>query len=862
MQKRHGVRRFFVTFSLFLIIISLSHPALAATSFLDVTDAHWAARYISRMNAMGIVGGYTDGTFRPDQAVTELEAVLMAIRCMGGNASSAATVPFVVPDWARQDVARALDLGLLKSYEDFYPEAAATRAWVTRLLVRMIGKEEEAINSYELPAFTDSYLIPSWATGYVQVAQASKLVSGYPDNTFRPDAAVTRAEMATFLGRAQDMLPDSGGLIKGRVLEVSLNQLTISTSDGKTRTFQVTYDLPAYDESGPISLLALQRLDKVSLVTDGDRVKYLEKLPAEPVGAVVNGSIRKVYQEMRALVVEVAGGEYRTFYLPADGDIPVSGAGGGGVAALQPGDEVEIILDAANYVTSITVISRQQRDINEGIVYDLDPDAKLITLQADSGSLVSYRLADEVNVVMEGQRFPAVKDIHQGDRVRLTVENYAVTTIEVLEVYSLLDVTGTVITVAPADGVLTLQVEGQPRAFWVADDARAVLAEVVSGDQVQARVEKGVITGLEIKGRRIEDRFTGTVVGIDTGNRILTLMDEKNTLQAYKVKDNARIVIDGEDGTLSAVKKDMQATIRLLDQEIIFLEVDNSRAGTVVSLDDTGLLLVLQDEAGQRETYVLAKNVDVESRDDRDELDEIRRGDFVEITLDGDTVTDIKLRTELILRVEDIREYWDRIDAEDEDGDTYKLYIRDGVELVVPGVDYPDVEDVREGDTVRATYMGEDLKKVEVLQPQRGKVTAVNTYTRTVALTCFDGTTATLEFREGSEVIAGSKKYDSLSRLAVGDRVEVVENVKGGYTFKVMQEVAGTLVADVDVYLLHEDGLTLQPASSPWRQESYDVAEYVYVHEAGSSVSASNLKKGRQVQVYLLDDVVYEIEVL
>ncbi|MDN5344614.1 MAG: hypothetical protein PWQ18_725 [Clostridia bacterium] len=870
MSKRHRAKYIFMTLGLLLALISSCGTALAATGFKDVTDGHWAVRYISRMNALKIVGGYPDGAFRPDQAVTELEAVIMAVRCQGGGAGYTATVPFTVPKWAEQDVARAVGLGLLKSSDEFYPEAAATRAWVTRLLVRMIGKEGEASNNLDRPTFTDSYLIPAWATGYVQVAQASKLVGGYPDNTFRPDAAVTRAEMAAFLGRVQDRAPEATPLINGRVVEVSLSQLTISTAGGEKRTFQVAFDVPAYDEGGPISLLALQPSDRVALVADGDQIKYLEKLAAEPISAVVNGSILTVYPEKRTLVVEVTGGEYRTLYLPPDGDPVISGAGGPGLAALQPGDEVEITLNAANYVTGITVISRTQGSITEGVVYDLKPDALLITLQGDGGSLASYRLAEPVHVIVAGQRFPTVKDIRAGDRVRVTVEDHAVTTIEVLEVSSRLDVSGTVVAVVPASGALTLEVDGQFQAFRVAETAtitipglvRATLADVANGDQVQAHVEKGEITRLEIKGRQVEDKLTGTVVSVDTGNRMLTLKDEKQAYQVYKIKDNARIVIDGEDGTLSDIKKDMRASLRLVDKEVIFLEVDNTRAGTVVSLDESGLLLVLQDQDGRRETYVIGKNAAVESRDGRDELDEIRRGDYAEITLDDDTVTGIKLRTELTLRVEDIRTEWDRIDAEDEDGDTYRLYIRDGVDLVVPGVDFPDVKDVLEGATVRATYLGDDLARVEVLQPQRGQVTAVNTGARTVTLARYDGTTATLDFHEGSEIIAGGRKYSSLSQLVIGNRVEAVENVKGGYTFKVMQQVTGTLVADVDVYLLPEDGLVLLPAATPWRQESYDVAQDVYVHASSGSITPASLKKGGQVRLYLLNDVVYEIEVI
>jgi hypothetical protein len=172
------------------------------------------------------------------------------------------------------------------------------------------------------------------------------------------------------------------------------------------------------------------------------------------------------------------------------------------------------------------------------------------------------------------------------------------------------------------------------------------------------------------------------------------------------------------------------------------------------------------------------------------------------------------------------------------------------------------VEDVREGAVVRAAYLGDDLERVEVLQPQRGEVTAVSTYNRTVTLARYDGVTDTLEFDEGSEVIVTGKRYATLSKLVTGNRVEVVENVKGGYTFQVMQQVSGTLVEDVDAYYLSEEGLNLRPTSSPWSQKSYDVAGDAYVHDSSGSLTVATLKKGRQVRLYLLDDVAYEVEVM
>lgn len=866
-MKRRGLSQcFYLSMLLFLSVVLVSGPAFAGTGFSDVPDSHWAAKHISKMGSMGIIGGYDDGTFRPNQPVKQVEAVLMAVRCMNSGAGyNAVDVPFTVPPWAKQDVARAMALGLLKSDEAFYAQSPATRAWVTRLLVRIVGKDSEARNEQVLPNFIDSYKIPDWATGYVRVAQKYNLVGGYSDSSFRPEQPVKRAEMAAFLGRAMDFTGDSSNTITGRVLEAGPGQLTISTDSGERRTFSVPGDAPVFSENGQISVNDLQRYDRVSLVADGDSIKYLEKLPGEPVSAIVTGIVQTVYPEMGALVVETPGGEYRTLYLPEGATVSVPGSSRQGLNALQPGDEVEVTLDSAGYISGITVNSRSRVAGNEGIVYDLNVEADLITLQGEEGKLYPYRLGDQVIVVKEGYRFPTLEDVRTGDRVRLEVEAGAVREIEVLEVSSRLELSGTVIIISPEDRVITLEVEEQLKAFRVSAGAdieisgleNAVLADVVTGDEVKVQVDNGEIVALEVQGRQVENKVAGTVVGVDTGNKVLTLKDSEDNLYAYEVKDNARVFVDGDEATLGDIEKDMEVEARLVDGEIVFLEVDNSLAGTVAGLDEEGLLLVLQDSGGDRETYIVDENVDVDSEDDRNELDEIERSDYVEITLDDDDViTEIKLRTQKVLRVDRVRESWDRIDAEDEDGDSVRLYVRDGVDLVVPGIDYPDIEDVREDDMVRATFMGHDLEKVEVLQPKRGKVTSINTYTKTVTLEYYDGETAALDFDSDCEIVIDGDDYDGLSMLSRGDRVEVLENVEGGYDFKVMEEVSGTLAFDVD----DSDEVYLEDDYRGW--EDYDLHSNVYVHDSTGSLSLRSLDKGDSVILYMLNDVVYEIEVL
>ena len=56
-------------------------PAGMQTHFSD-TSAHWASDFIEAARELGIVDGYTDGTFRPDRYVTRAEAMKIINRTL------------------------------------------------------------------------------------------------------------------------------------------------------------------------------------------------------------------------------------------------------------------------------------------------------------------------------------------------------------------------------------------------------------------------------------------------------------------------------------------------------------------------------------------------------------------------------------------------------------------------------------------------------------------------------------------------------------------------------------------------------------------------------------------------------------
>lgn len=103
--------------------------------FADVESDYWAAPFINTLAAEGIVAGYPDGTFRPQQAIDRDEFAALVRQAF--DQESVRTIPSGsvfedVPEryWAETAIEEAFEAGFLSAFEDsdlFYPQAELTR---------------------------------------------------------------------------------------------------------------------------------------------------------------------------------------------------------------------------------------------------------------------------------------------------------------------------------------------------------------------------------------------------------------------------------------------------------------------------------------------------------------------------------------------------------------------------------------------------------------------------------------------------------------------------------------------------------------------------------------------------------------
>lgn len=179
-------------------------------SFRDVTSTHWAFASVERAAELGLVTGYSDGTFRPDTPVTRAQFVLMLWRMCGKPAAAkAASFADASADWYQDALSWAVEKGYVNGLSDtrFGPDAPITRQQAMAILFRLNGGQsgtELTLTGIYEQTFADSTAIASWAKDATWWAVYHELVSGVGGSRIAPEANASRAQIAAILLRYAD----------------------------------------------------------------------------------------------------------------------------------------------------------------------------------------------------------------------------------------------------------------------------------------------------------------------------------------------------------------------------------------------------------------------------------------------------------------------------------------------------------------------------------------------------------------------------------------------------------------------------------------------------------------------------------
>lgn len=464
---------------------ALAAPALAAgTTFTDV-QGHWAAPYIQDMTDAGILTGYGDGTFRPEDKVQRIEAFALCARMtqpadtrLQIAADQAARLKALFPDepdnwWFHKEAATCDALGVekLETLASMYSAGSLTRPTVqsgmseaelargdmtkaefAMYLVRGVGLEELAcsLDAGELP-FNDEWAIADKYRPYVKVLSSYGVLTGDELGNFNPDQSMTRAVCATMLSRAIEHI------VKERKVSVELPQYTkyawtsgtivdVEPAENGGRIMKLNSEINGeetvalsasttiyqYNKEDQFTALKTGNFAKVSYAADGKTVEAVRVIPANLVETVVGDCGEQITTD----TVVIDGATYTI-----DRFTQVSAGG-------KKGDR-SIIDYAANYTDAEAGVNLQGRALwlklsggtrlVEGILTDVTVETvglserTTITVKGYNGVSTTYSVPESAVVTVNGDR-AALRESQEGRQITLRVSDADLSDIKAAEV--------------------------------------------------------------------------------------------------------------------------------------------------------------------------------------------------------------------------------------------------------------------------------------------------------------------------------------------------------------------------------------------------------------------------------------------
>jgi len=345
-------------FGRLLLVLSLVFslmPAVFARAAESDYAGHWAEETIDKWLKEGLISGFPDGTFRPDEGVTRAQIAVLVNAAFGFVDAAEIAYDDVPPGaWYARDVAAAVQAGYLKGYSEheMRPEQPVTRQEAATVLARLLSlpADEEAADAYK-----DA--IPEWSKGSVGAVTKAGFMQGYPDGTFQPKRTVTRAEALVILDRVRSRLAtvfDQAGVYGPETgTETVQGHVVVTAADVTLRNLVITGDLTIAESVG-----------------DGD--VFLNGVTVEGTTTILGGgeeSIHIVNSHLASIAVNKADGAVR---------IVISGHSSVATVTIRSGAKIETFELTGEGVTNLVI------EAPEGSEIVLDGEFEAVTIASEN----------------------------------------------------------------------------------------------------------------------------------------------------------------------------------------------------------------------------------------------------------------------------------------------------------------------------------------------------------------------------------------------------------------------------------------------------------------------------------------------
>lgn len=634
-------------------------PAAAAgTTFTDVAG-HWALPYIQDMSAAGVLTGYGDGTFKPENPVLTVEALALCARItqkldarLQIAADSAGALKKVFPDmpddwWFHKEAATCMALGVIDAdtLNDLHTSGdlnrPMTKAEFAMYMVRGMGLEDLArtLDADELP-FADEAVIADRYRPYVKLLYSYGVLTGDNFNKFNPDQQMSRAICATMLSRAMEHIVEERGVnvelpqytkyawTSGNIVDVEpigdgmrLLKLKSEISGEETVTLPAATKIYQYNKLDNFTALKTGAFAKVCYASDGKTVETVRVTPA----ALVEDIVGDCGKDITTDAVVISGRSYTI-----DRFTQVSAGG-------RVGDR-SVIDYAANYTDAEAGINSAGTvlwlklsggtRLVEGILTDVTVETvglserTSITVTSYSGVTTTYVVPKEAAVTVNGDE-AVLRENQEGRQITLRVADGDLSDVKAVAV-NMTDryIQGVLRTIntKTTPTRLEIRVTGDSRAtaYDVDDDctityrgAATELSKLALNSFVTAKIEGGTITTL-YAWQGYEDT-EGTLTGITYDPIVLEVTRTDNTVVRFPIPldrlKSVSFTSGGKDCDITQLHTGDKVVVTVLYNDVTQVECTPQSANVTGTLsavsypDDGSIQLTVRFSDGSTHTY-------------------------------------------------------------------------------------------------------------------------------------------------------------------------------------------------------------------------------------------------------------------
>lgn len=571
-----------------IALMLASCVSAGAASFPDMDSSvwDWARDTVSTLADRGIIKGYSDGTYQPNNSVTNQEAFTLFARIVGVNDADNEYAVLAAQDlyadiasryntYATKELCYMLYLGIFTPEElDTYLGEPTKNLELKRheaavLITKVMGGEEEVRNTVlYVFDFSDADEIPAASKGYIDFVNKKGIMRGMDDNKFSPNTSVTRAQVAIMLKKTMDTM--SLTRETGKISNINRTDKTFSLN-GK----HIGCDRARVMLAGrSVSFDELADGDDAVVIIDYQGVRMIDaSRNLEPEPTYVTGVFTGSFTDTRGTFIKVydraAGVSSTKEYQLSPNGISCSYEGSlAPISKLSADDMVKLTL--TDGIVTVVEAEPKYTYVTEAYAKEilLNPSPVLKISHSDAAyNGKSYEVYSSAYVSRNGKT-SGLRYILPGDNVELKLE-YGVI-IDVKATSKASSAVGTLkeVTMGENTSSITLDVDGTRKSYAIVrdteiyiDDEPASIYDLRLGYLVTVSVESDTVTKLAVRSVAQVETLTGTVavVNVSYGFISLNVTNAGGAEETYQVFVKSGASIIGADGGSRKSLSDLQA---------------------------------------------------------------------------------------------------------------------------------------------------------------------------------------------------------------------------------------------------------------------------------------------------------------